>query len=66
MITNPTGRILYTSLQSASRRAPGTGGLELGCWDFGFLRAFGGTPNRDPCSLWGLILGLPSDIGVIY
>ena len=22
-------------------------------------------PNRDPCSLWGLIWGLPRDIGVI-
>ena len=28
------------------------------------LRTFGGTPNRDPCSLWGLIWGLPRDIGV--
>ena len=30
-----------------------------------FLRTLGGTPNRDPCSLWGLIWGLPRDIGVI-
>ena len=30
-----------------------------------YLRTFGGTPNRDPCSLWGLIWGLPRDIGVI-
>ena len=29
------------------------------------LRIFGGTPNRDPCSLWGLIWGLPRDIGVL-
>ena len=29
------------------------------------LRTLGGTPNRDPCSLWGLIWGLPRDIGVI-
>ena len=28
-------------------------------------RTVGGTPNRDPCSLWGLIWGLPKDIGVI-
>ena len=26
------------------------------------LRTFGGTPNRDPCSLLGLIWGLPRDI----
>ena len=30
-----------------------------------YLRTLGGTPNRDPCSLWGLIWGLPRDIGVI-
>ena len=30
------------------------------------LRTFGGAPNRDPCSLWGLIWGHPGDIGVIY
>ena len=30
-----------------------------------YLGTFGGTPNRDPCSLWGLIWGLPRDIGVI-
>ena len=29
------------------------------------LRTFGGTPNRDPCSLWGLIWRLPRDIGAI-
>ena len=29
------------------------------------LRTLGGTPNRDPCSLWGLIWGVPKDIGVI-
>ena len=29
------------------------------------LRTLGGTPNRDPCSLRGLIWGLPRDIGVI-
>ena len=29
------------------------------------LRTSGGTPNRDPCSLWGLIWGVPRDIGVI-
>ena len=29
------------------------------------LRTLGGTPHRDPCSLWGLIWGLPRDIGVI-
>ena len=28
------------------------------------LRTFGGTPNRDPCSLWGLIWGLPRDAGL--
>ena len=31
-----------------------------------FLGALGGTPNRDPGSLWGLIWGLIRDIGVIY
>ena len=30
------------------------------------LRTLGGTPNRDPCSLWGLIWGHPRDIGVIH
>ena len=30
------------------------------------LRTFGGTPNRDPCILWGIIWGHPRDIGVIY
>ena len=29
------------------------------------LRTLGGTPNRDPCSLWGSMWGLPRDIGVI-
>ena len=29
------------------------------------VRTLGGTPNRDPCSFWGLIWGLPRDIGVI-
>ena len=29
------------------------------------IGSFGGTPNRDPCSLWGLISGVPRDIGVI-
>ena len=29
-----------------------------------YLRSFGGTPNRDPGSLWGLICGHPRDIGV--
>ena len=29
------------------------------------LRTLGGTPDRDPCSLWGLIWGLPRDIEVI-
>ena len=29
------------------------------------LRTFGGTPNRDPCSLWRLIWGLPRDIEVL-
>ena len=28
------------------------------------LGTFGGTPNRDPCSLWGLVWGLPRDIGL--
>ena len=28
-------------------------------------RTFGGTPNRDPGSLWGLIWGHPRDIGLI-
>ena len=28
------------------------------------LRTLGGTPNGDPCSFWGLIWGLPGDIGV--
>ena len=31
------------------------------------LKTLGGTPNRDPCSLWGLIWGLYNDcIRVIY
>ena len=30
------------------------------------LRFFGGTPNRDPCSFWGLMRGHPRGIGVIY
>ena len=30
-----------------------------------FLRTLGGTPNRDPGSLWGLLWGLPRDIEVI-
>ena len=29
------------------------------------LRTFGGTPNRDPCSSWGLIWEHPRDIRVI-
>ena len=29
------------------------------------LRTLGGTPNRDPCSFWGFIWGVPRDIGVI-
>ena len=29
------------------------------------LRTFGGTPKRDPCSLWGLIWGHPRDRGYI-
>ena len=29
------------------------------------LRTVGGTLNRDPCSLWGLIWGHSRDIGVI-
>ena len=29
------------------------------------LRTLGGTPNRDPCSLWGLIWGVPRDIGAL-
>ena len=29
------------------------------------LRTLGGTPNRDLCSLWGFIWGLPRDVGVI-
>ena len=29
------------------------------------LRTLGGTPNGDPCSLWGLIWGLHRDIGAI-
>ena len=29
-----------------------------------FPRTFGGTPNRDPCSLWGLVWGLPRDMGL--
>ena len=29
------------------------------------LRTFGGTPNRDPCSLWALIWGHPRNLGVI-
>ena len=28
------------------------------------LRTFRGTPNRDLCRLWGLIWGLPRDIGL--
>ena len=32
---------------------------------FTTLRTLGGTPNRDPCSLRGLMWGLPRDIGVI-
>ena len=28
-----------------------------------YLRTLGGTPNRDPCSLWGVIWGVPRDIG---
>ena len=32
------------------------------CCDSPRLRTFGGTPNRDPCSLWGLIWGLLRDI----
>ena len=37
------------------------------CRDLGdaiFLRTLGGTPNRDPCSLWGLIWGVPRHVGV--
>ena len=36
-------------------------------WGFSFrgLRTFGGTPSRDPCSLWGLTWGRPGDVGVI-
>ena len=30
-----------------------------------YLRTVGGTPYRDPCSLWVLIWGLPTDIVVI-
>ena len=46
----------------------------VGCSGFGMLRnvfrdrvlrTLGGTPNRDPCSLLGLIWGVPRDIGVI-
>ena len=37
--------------------------LCLGCRVY--QRTFGGTPDRDPCSLWGLIYRLPRDIGVI-
>ena len=29
------------------------------------LRTLGGTPNRDPCNLLGLIWRVPRDIGVI-
>ena len=29
------------------------------------VRTLGGTPNKDPCGLSGLIWGLPWDIGVI-
>ena len=29
------------------------------------LKTLGGTPNKDPCSLCGLIWGLPRDIGVV-
>ena len=36
----------------------------IGCQSYS-VRTFGGTPNRDPCSLWGLIWGLPRDIGVV-
>ena len=32
------------------------------CW--AYLRTVGGTPNRDPCSLWGLIWGVPRDVGL--
>ena len=35
-----------------------------GCHRRILLRTFGGTPNRGPCSLWGLIWGLPKDIGL--
>ena len=28
------------------------------------LRTLGGTPDRDPCSLWGLIWGLPRDMTI--
>ena len=37
-------------------------GFELG---LGYLRALGGTPNGDPCSLLGLTWGLLRDIGAI-
>ena len=37
--------------------------LGLRAWGLG-LRTFGGTPNRDSCSLCGSIWGLPNDIGV--
>ena len=33
--------------------------------EFRISKDFLGTPNRDPCSLWGLIWGLPREIGVI-
>ena len=42
--------------------------IPLSCAEFArifTLRTLGGTPNRDPCSLWGLIWGLPRDRGVI-
>ena len=45
-------------------------GLEMwvaGCSEVkSHLKTFGGTPNRDPCSLWGLIWGHPRDIGLYH
>ena len=60
-----------TRKQFRKLNACGTGDQSLGSrlqasGSFGSqrLRTLGGTPNRDPCSLWGLIWGLPRDIGV--
>ena len=47
-----------------SKRSP-TQALNPKGLGFRGLRTLGGTPNRDPCSLWGSIWGLPWDLGLI-